>query len=287
MNTQDIKRKIYCHTCDEPIPNDFQAKLHEGHNITETFVRLNISTTIQYRFEGEIVPKEIEHALLETVKRGKSGKKNRDLLREQVYARDKFACLSCGTNEYLTLDEIVPISKKGKREFNNCQTLCKSCNGRKGALIIDFRTDNENARLFREGKLKYQPHTYAEIKQRHNPDCLRHHTWVSVIKTSYQECSKCKLLRKRVLEVDDWKWYYSYDEKTWLKSTLKLPNRPKGYGTVTDVTNIIPIEITGKNIALEHNNYPQETYDWLNKIFPPDGIPNNLREHLEINRIFT
>ena len=62
-----------------------------------------------------------------------------------------------------------------------------------------------------------------------------------------------------------------------------MKSRPKGYyGAITDVTNIIPIEITGKNIPLERKVYSQQTIDWNIKMFPPDGIPNNLKEHLEI-----
>jgi 5-methylcytosine-specific restriction endonuclease McrA len=39
----------------------------------------------------------------------------------------------------LTLDEVVPRCKGGKRSFENCQTLCSKCNGEKGSKTIDYR----------------------------------------------------------------------------------------------------------------------------------------------------
>ena len=54
-------------------------------------------------------------------------------IRELVYKRDNYACKFCGTTEDLTLDHIVPFSKGGDSTPDNLQTLCRSCNSRKGA----------------------------------------------------------------------------------------------------------------------------------------------------------
>lgn len=56
-----------------------------------------------------------------------------DALRERVYARDGYACLHCGATEDLSLDHIIPWSKGGPDNYENFQTLCRSCNSRKGA----------------------------------------------------------------------------------------------------------------------------------------------------------
>lgn len=56
-------------------------------------------------------------------------------IRGAVYARDGFACLHCGAEENLTLDHIHPFSLGGNDEPANLQTLCRSCNSRKGARI--------------------------------------------------------------------------------------------------------------------------------------------------------
>ena len=55
--------------------------------------------------------------------------------REKVFARDSYTCVSCGATDDLTLDHIVPISKGGGNSISNLQTLCRSCNSRKGARL--------------------------------------------------------------------------------------------------------------------------------------------------------
>lgn len=54
-------------------------------------------------------------------------------VRAAVYARDGWRCLHCGRTDDLTLDHIVPWSAGGSDEPDNLQTLCRSCNSRKGA----------------------------------------------------------------------------------------------------------------------------------------------------------
>ena len=53
-------------------------------------------------------------------------------LRNQVWERDGNKCVICGATEKLSIDHIHPWSKGGKTEFDNLQTLCKSCNSKKG-----------------------------------------------------------------------------------------------------------------------------------------------------------
>jgi len=56
-------------------------------------------------------------------------------LRASVYERDGRACLFCGATESLSLDHIHPYSLGGPDTFDNLQTLCRSCNSRKGARV--------------------------------------------------------------------------------------------------------------------------------------------------------
>lgn len=56
-------------------------------------------------------------------------------MRRYIYARDDYACRYCATGENLTIDHIHPIAHGGTDAISNLQTLCRSCNCRKGARI--------------------------------------------------------------------------------------------------------------------------------------------------------
>jgi hypothetical protein len=58
-----------------------------------------------------------------------------DELRQQVYERDGYACVECGTAERLSLDHVTPWSLGGDDTYDNFQTLCTPCNSRKGARV--------------------------------------------------------------------------------------------------------------------------------------------------------
>ncbi len=54
--------------------------------------------------------------------------------RENVYIRDNFTCQYCGLRHpprHLTLDHVVPASKKGPKSWTNVVTACRDCNQRK------------------------------------------------------------------------------------------------------------------------------------------------------------
>ena len=54
-------------------------------------------------------------------------------LRMAVFRRDGFRCVVCDDDADLMADHIVPESKGGLTVFENLQTLCRTCNSRKGA----------------------------------------------------------------------------------------------------------------------------------------------------------
>lgn len=60
-------------------------------------------------------------------------RKRRPLPYRAVWDRDGWTCKGCGTHVNLTVDHIVPWSAGGSDELDNLQTLCRSCNSRKGA----------------------------------------------------------------------------------------------------------------------------------------------------------
>jgi 5-methylcytosine-specific restriction endonuclease McrA len=61
-------------------------------------------------------------------------------------ARYSYRCLCCGEREpdiKLTVDHVQPISKGGSNTIDNIQPLCGSCNARKNARHIDYRTPHQ------------------------------------------------------------------------------------------------------------------------------------------------
>ncbi len=62
--------------------------------------------------------------------------------KRNIFVRDRYACAYCGTNKDLTIDHIMPVSRGGKTNFDNCIAACRPCNNKKGN-----RTPSE-ARMF-------------------------------------------------------------------------------------------------------------------------------------------
>lgn len=56
-------------------------------------------------------------------------------LRWQIWERDDFRCRICGVRSNLSVDHIHPESLGGTLDPDNLQTLCKSCNSRKGVRV--------------------------------------------------------------------------------------------------------------------------------------------------------
>ena len=56
-------------------------------------------------------------------------------MRETVLSRDRYRCRSCGSSNDLTIDHITPVALGGLSELPNLQTLCRSCNSRKGLRL--------------------------------------------------------------------------------------------------------------------------------------------------------
>jgi len=48
-------------------------------------------------------------------------------------------CARCGSDEPLTVDHIIPVSKGGLNNIENIQPLCRSCNSSKGVDDTDYR----------------------------------------------------------------------------------------------------------------------------------------------------
>lgn len=54
-----------------------------------------------------------------------------------VWQRDRGRCRNCGARRDLHFDHVIPRSLGGANTAENVQLLCRSCNLRKGATLID------------------------------------------------------------------------------------------------------------------------------------------------------
>ena len=67
------------------------------------------------------------------------GRKDRiaisDDLRKKIFTRDGYRCKICESILNLVVDHIYPHSLGGADSEDNLQTLCRSCNSRKGAKV--------------------------------------------------------------------------------------------------------------------------------------------------------
>lgn len=54
-----------------------------------------------------------------------------------VWKRDGGRCRNCGSTENLHFDHVIPRSWGGSSDAYNVQVLCRACNLRKGASLVD------------------------------------------------------------------------------------------------------------------------------------------------------
>lgn len=90
---------------------------------------------------GIITSDEAKRVTREARKREKIS----DDVRKMVIERDGKMCLKCGREDNLQIDHIVPVRFGGNNNYDNLQTLCKSCNIAKGIETIDYRKSMESA----------------------------------------------------------------------------------------------------------------------------------------------
>ena len=59
---------------------------------------------------------------------------HRKLTRKEIFQRDRYTCQYCGKESRdLTLDHVVPRSRRGESSWENLVACCHPCNNRKGS----------------------------------------------------------------------------------------------------------------------------------------------------------
>lgn len=92
-----------------------------------------VSKVLNGRFICSKCSELISESFNESVFGGKPSKKKiSEMIRHSVYSRDGWCCLTCGSTDDLTCDHIIPESRGGETSVHNLQTLCRSCNSKKG-----------------------------------------------------------------------------------------------------------------------------------------------------------
>lgn len=55
----------------------------------------------------------------------------RKIVRDRILKRDGNKCRRCGSSDNLEIDHVIPLSKGGRHDEDNFQTLCRTCNRKK------------------------------------------------------------------------------------------------------------------------------------------------------------
>lgn len=133
------KEKLYCSFCKKQIQIAIQTEKYLiGFGCCFNQENLNII----FEEKEFILMRMVEDILFN--KRKEIRKKERGILtlklRYEIFKRDNFKCVLCGTagkEEKLEIDHIVPVSEGGKTTKPNLRTLCFKCNRGKGNDIAD------------------------------------------------------------------------------------------------------------------------------------------------------
>ncbi len=59
--------------------------------------------------------------------------RNVPLTKENIFRRDGYRCMYCGSSRNLTIDHVIPRSQGGGDTWENLVTACEPCNRRKGS----------------------------------------------------------------------------------------------------------------------------------------------------------
>lgn len=125
-----------------------------------------------------------------------------DSLRYNVLCRDNFCCVLCGKSRKdgvsLEIDHIIPVSKGGRTELDNLQTLCERCNrGKRDEMPANIPVYTHSAKVASKPMLKptiSQERTSANSPTYYHPSMeykLCPICQLNMIKEDEEKCNVC------------------------------------------------------------------------------------------------
>jgi 5-methylcytosine-specific restriction endonuclease McrA len=91
------------------------------------------------------------------------------LSRANIFRRDLFQCVYCGSRQHLTLDHVVPRSHGGRDTWENLVTACQTCNTKKGNRTPEQAEMDMNRKPFRPSYIMYLSNFSEKVHETWRP----------------------------------------------------------------------------------------------------------------------
>ncbi len=145
-----------CATCQKWLPVDLFVVGKSGRSTSycpdcrkKVNMRWRHKNIIRRRARQRELTKQYKRKHPELVKAWHKARKHRERHAEGSFTaqewialcqRYNYCCVSCGKQEPLNVEHIIPLSRGGTNYISNIQPLCSECNGHKFKKIIDYRS---------------------------------------------------------------------------------------------------------------------------------------------------
>lgn len=94
------------------------------------------------------------------------------LSRQNIYKRDGYRCIYCGSRDRLTLDHVIPRSKGGRDSWQNLATACQGCNTAKGNRTPEQAEMQMSHKPFRPSFIMYLREFNGKVQEEWKPYLL-------------------------------------------------------------------------------------------------------------------
>lgn len=100
-------------------------------NVAEQIIEINSRAPVR-------MPRRDAHSCQRDSNKSRRGLSNKrwQQIRCEVFERDGWACVYCGSEDDLTCDHVIPLVRGGTNDNENLATACRSCNSSKGDKLL-------------------------------------------------------------------------------------------------------------------------------------------------------